>query len=153
MYVYEWTKWFIIKDSFIPVTFLRNVVLHNFGKFFLYSSFCKLFIIICTHELLTALLNYLNVRQVQFLFPGVVRKGAPSECVVISLSKNKILLLSKIAFFWPICSSDVLCVCSGKGHILHMFGEGEVQVTVDSLKCSDCVVHNILISHTDVSET
>ena len=59
-------------------------------RFPLNSSFCKLFIIICTHELLTALLNYLNVRQVQFLFPGVVGKGASPECVVITLSENRI---------------------------------------------------------------
>ena len=32
-----------------------------------------------------------------------------------------------------------------------MFGEWEVQVAVDTLECADGVVHNILISHTDVS--
>ena len=32
-----------------------------------------------------------------------------------------------------------------------MFGERDVQVIVDTLKCSDSVVHNILISNTDVS--
>ena len=34
-----------------------------------------------------------------------------------------------------------------------MFGEREVQVIVDSRKCGDSVVNNILVSHTDVSET
>ena len=32
-----------------------------------------------------------------------------------------------------------------------MFGERDVQVIVDTLKSSDSVVHNILISNTDVS--
>ena len=91
------------------------------------------------------------MRQMQFLFPRVVCKGASPECVVISLSENKIGLLDRTSVSSPVCSSDVLCVCSGKCHILHMFGEGEVQVTVDTLKCSDGVVHNILISHSDVS--
>ena len=51
----------------------------------------------------------------------------------------------------PVCPGHVLGVGPGEGHVLHVLGEGEVEVLVEGGQGGVGVVHQVLVPHPDIS--
>ena len=49
------------------------------------------------------------------------------------------------------CPGHVLGVGPGEGHVLHVLGEGEVEVLVEGGQGGVGVVHQVLVPHPDIS--
>ena len=49
------------------------------------------------------------------------------------------------------CAGHVLGVGPGEGHVLHVLGEGEVEVLVEGGQGGVGGVHQVLITHPDIS--
>ena len=92
--------------------------------------------------------------QTEFFLPRVMSKITSSEGVVVPSPEihTFIFVLRDVNISKPpVCPGHVLGVSPGEGHVLHVLGEGEVEVLVEGGQGGVGVVHQVLIPHADIS--